>query len=97
MQKCVAEERLQSHTSEVQSQRAAKEPVACNPLDVPMQLYLRNVMLEVESPPGCKAAGYVAMARVRHDRDYLIAGRVTPHHFVPAMYSSPRSFKALPG
>ena len=34
---------------------------------------------------GCKAAGYVAMARVRRDCDYLIAGRVTPHHFVPAM------------
>ena len=34
---------------------------------------------------GCRAAGYVAMARVRRDADYLIAGRVTPHHFVPAM------------
>ena len=34
---------------------------------------------------GCKAAGYVALARVRRDADYLIAGRVTPHHFVPAM------------
>ena len=35
--------------------------------------------------PGCKAAGYVAMARVRTDADYLIAGKVTPWHFVPAM------------
>ena len=35
--------------------------------------------------PGCKAAGYVAMARVKTDADYLIAGKVTPVHFTPAM------------
>ena len=35
--------------------------------------------------PGCRAAGYVALSRVRFDKDYLIAGVVTPRHFVPAM------------
>ena len=35
--------------------------------------------------PCCKAAGYVAMARVKSDADYLIAGPVTRRHFVPAM------------
>lgn len=34
--------------------------------------------------PWCKAAGYVALSRVEHDDDYLIAGKVTPEHFVPA-------------
>ena len=34
---------------------------------------------------GCKAAAYVALSRVKTDADYLIAGRVTPKHFVPAM------------
>ena len=34
---------------------------------------------------GCKAAGYVAMSRVKTDADYLIAGPATPSHFVPAM------------
>ena len=34
--------------------------------------------------PGCKAAAYVAMSRVRYDTDYLIAGLVRPGHFVPA-------------
>jgi ATP-dependent exoDNAse (exonuclease V) alpha subunit len=33
---------------------------------------------------GCRAAAYVAMARVQHDKDYLIAGPVCPFHFVPA-------------
>ena len=32
----------------------------------------------------CRAAAYVAMARVATDDDYLIAGAVTPKHFVPA-------------
>ena len=35
--------------------------------------------------PGAKAAGYVALSRVRRDRDYLIGGGVTPRHFTPAM------------
>ena len=34
--------------------------------------------------PGCKAAAYVAMSRVEHDGDYLIAGKVGVKHFVPA-------------
>lgn len=34
--------------------------------------------------PWCKAAGYVALSRVEHDGDYLVAGKVTPEHFVPA-------------
>ena len=34
---------------------------------------------------GCPAAGYVALSRVRNDRDYLLAGCVTAEHFVPAM------------
>ena len=33
----------------------------------------------------CRAAGYVALSRVRRDEDYLIAGNVTPIHFIPAM------------
>ena len=33
----------------------------------------------------CRAAGYVALSRVRRDEDYLIAGNVTPLHFIPAM------------
>ena len=32
----------------------------------------------------CRAAAYVAMSRVAKDEDYLIAGAVTPKHFVPA-------------
>ena len=34
---------------------------------------------------GCRAAAYVAMSRVREDKDYLIAGRVYQRCFVPAM------------
>ena len=34
--------------------------------------------------PGCRAAAYVALSRVRRDGDYLIAGKVCPRHFVPA-------------
>lgn len=34
--------------------------------------------------PGCRAAAYVAMSRVRYDNEYLIAGPVCPRHFVPA-------------
>ena len=33
---------------------------------------------------GCKAAGYVALSRVRTDKDYLIGGPVMPCMFVPA-------------
>lgn len=32
----------------------------------------------------CRAAAYVAMSRVATDDDYVIAGAVTPKHFVPA-------------
>ena len=35
--------------------------------------------------PGCKAAGYVALSRIRRDNDYLIAGHVTRYHFRPAL------------
>ena len=34
--------------------------------------------------PGCPAAGYVAMARVQHDGDYLVAGRICRNSFAPA-------------
>ena len=34
--------------------------------------------------PGCRAAAYVALSRVRRDEDYLIAGLVHARHFVPA-------------
>ena len=34
---------------------------------------------------GCRAAGYVALSRLRSDEDYLIAGPVSPRHFTPAM------------
>ena len=33
----------------------------------------------------CKAAGYVALSRVRQDSDYLIAGPVSAKCFTPAM------------
>ena len=32
---------------------------------------------------GCRAAGYVALSRVRNDEDYLLAGTLTPSKFVP--------------
>ena len=34
--------------------------------------------------PFCRAAAYVAMSRVEHSDNYLIAGKVSPAHFVPA-------------
>ena len=34
--------------------------------------------------PGCRAAAYVALSRVEHDENYLVAGAVCPRHFVPA-------------
>lgn len=34
--------------------------------------------------PCCRAGAYVAMSRVSTDQDYLIAGPVTPKHFMPA-------------
>jgi hypothetical protein len=34
---------------------------------------------------GCRAAGYVALSRVRNDEDYLLAGTLRPSKFVPAM------------
>ena len=34
--------------------------------------------------PGCRAAAYVALSRVRRDEDYLIAGVVGTGHFIPA-------------
>jgi ASC-1-like (ASCH) protein len=34
---------------------------------------------------GCRAAGYVALSRVRNDEDYLLAGTLSPSKFVPAM------------
>ena len=30
------------------------------------------------------AAGYAALSRVKHAKNYLIGGRMTRHHFVPA-------------
>ena len=35
--------------------------------------------------PGCPAAGYVALSRVKYDKDYLIGGVVTVDDFVPAL------------
>ena len=35
------------------------------------------------SNPGNKAAAYVAMSRVKHDKDYLFGGWYTKKHFVP--------------
>ena len=35
--------------------------------------------------PFMKAAGYVALSRVQRDGDYLLGGKVTRRHFVPAM------------
>jgi len=32
----------------------------------------------------CRAAAYIAMSRVATDDNYVIAGAVTPKHFVPA-------------
>ena len=34
--------------------------------------------------PGCPAAGYVALSRVRKDVDYLLGGCVQAEHFIPA-------------
>ena len=34
--------------------------------------------------PGCKAAAYVALSRVKKDEDYLLGGVLTPAHFCPA-------------
>ena len=34
--------------------------------------------------PGCPAAAYVALSRVKHDKDYLLGGCVAAEHFVPA-------------
>ena len=34
--------------------------------------------------PLCRAAAYVAMSRVEHDENYIIAGQVTVQHFIPA-------------
>ena len=31
-----------------------------------------------------EAAGYVALSRVRHDRDWQFVGDPTVHHFTPA-------------
>lgn len=33
---------------------------------------------------GCRAAAYVALSRVEYDKDYLLAGPLSPAHFVPA-------------
>ena len=45
---------------------------------------LEHVTLWLDRP-FCRAAGYVALSRVRCDEDYLVAGDVTPQHFIPAM------------
>ena len=34
--------------------------------------------------PACRAAAYVALSRVERDEDYLLAGCLSPKHFVPA-------------
>ena len=36
---------------------------------------------------GSRAAGYVALSRVRKDRDYLLGGDMQPQHVVPANYT----------
>ena len=45
---------------------------------------LEHVTLWLDRP-FCRTAGYVALSRVRRDEDYLIAGNVSPQHFIPAM------------
>ena len=44
---------------------------------------LPHVTIYLDSPMK-PAAAYVAMSRVRKDEDYLIGGRVTRDHFIPA-------------
>ena len=47
--------------------------------------------------PGCRAAAYVAMSRVRTEAEYLIAGAVSPQHFVPAIWIWHRAKKKVRG
>lgn len=44
---------------------------------------LPHITLRLDTPC-CRAGAYVAMSRVSLDRQYLIAGPVTPKHFMPA-------------
>ncbi len=44
---------------------------------------LGHVTVSLDAP-NCNAAGYVALARFRRDRDYLIGCRPTVAHFTPA-------------
>ena len=34
----------------------------------------------------CPAAGYTALSRVERGSDYMLAGKMTPEHFVPATW-----------
>ena len=40
-----------------------------------------TIWLNIENMP---AAGYAALSRVKHAKNYLIGGKVTRRHFVPA-------------
>ena len=40
-----------------------------------------TIWLDIENMP---AAGYAALSRVKDAKNYLIGGKVTTHHFVPA-------------
>ena len=44
---------------------------------------LKHVTIWLDRPES-RAAGYVAISRVRRDADYLFGGRLTPAHFKPA-------------
>jgi len=36
--------------------------------------------------PNIEAAGYVALSRVQHDKDWRFVGKPSPHHFTPAKH-----------
>ena len=37
----------------------------------------------------CPAAGYTALSRVQRASDYMLAGKMTREHFVPATWMDP--------
>ena len=62
---------------------------------LPLRLGYASTLLKVQGAtlehitmyldvPNVEAAGYVAMCRVKHDRDWKFVGNPTVHHFTPA-------------
>jgi len=62
---------------------------------LPMRLAYANTLLKMQGAtlehltiyldvPGVEAAGYVALSRVQHDRDWQFVGDPTTHHFTPS-------------